>query len=50
MINAFDEIWVEMGGKVHKTDVQFRDDDAVQAAAVNIAASVGRELSEKEPK
>jgi pilus assembly protein CpaF len=49
MINSFDEIWVEIGGKVQKTDVKFRDEDAVLAAAVNIAASVGRTLSQEEP-
>jgi pilus assembly protein CpaF len=50
MINAFDEIWIEVGGKVKRTNVKFRDEDAVHAAAVNIAASVGRDLSREEPR
>jgi pilus assembly protein CpaF len=50
MINSFDEIWVEIDGKISKTDVRFHDEDALKAAVVNIAQQVGRVISEQEPR
>jgi pilus assembly protein CpaF len=50
MINSPKEIWIEVGGKVHKTDVQFVDDDALRTAIQNIAQSVGRQINEQEPR
>lgn len=51
MINSFNEIWVEKGGKIFKADgVQFRDEDALRAAVNNIAQSVGRRINDEEPR
>jgi pilus assembly protein CpaF len=50
MINAFDEIWIEKGGKVYKTDAKFKDEDSLRAAVNNIAQSVGRRINDEEPR
>ena len=50
MINRHDEIWIERGGKVHKSSARFPDEDSVRAAANNIAQSVGRRVDEKTPR
>lgn len=50
MINGPHEIWVEMGGKIHKTDAQFSDEDALRAAINNIAQSVGRSINDEKPR
>lgn len=50
MINAFDEIWIETGGKVHKTDAKFKDEDSLRAAVNNIAQSVGRRINDEDPR
>lgn len=50
MINRFDEIWVEVGGKVQKTDAKFNDEDSLRAAVNNIAQSVGRRIDDSEPR
>ena len=50
MINSYNEIWVEISGKVHKTEAQFTDEDALFAAMTNIAQSVNRRIDEKNPR
>lgn len=50
MINSHDEIWVEIGGKIQKTDAQFPDEDALLAAVTNIAQSVGRVINAENPR
>jgi pilus assembly protein CpaF len=50
MINAYDEIWVEISGKIQKTDAKFKDEDSLRAAANNIAQSVGRRINDEEPR
>ncbi len=50
MINGPGEIWVEIAGKVQKADAAFKDEDALRAAVNNIAQSVGRTISEAEPR
>ena len=51
MINRFDEIWVEIKGKVSKAEgVRFKDEDALRSAVNNIAQSVGRRISDEEPR
>ena len=49
LINGPNEIFVERGGKLTKTDAQFPDEDALLAAVNSIAQSVGRRISSKEP-
>jgi pilus assembly protein CpaF len=50
MINCYNEIWVEIAGKVQKTDAHFKDEDSLRAAVNNIAQSVGRRINEEEPR
>ncbi len=51
MINAWDEVWVEVRGKIQKAEgVKFRDADALLSAVNNIAQSVGRRINEEEPR
>lgn len=50
MVNSHDEIWVEVKGKIRKTDAQFQDEDALRAAVNNIAQSVGRRINDDEPR
>ena len=50
LINGYNEIFIEKAGRLHKTDVSFDNEDALQAAIKNIAQSVGKRVSEKEPR
>ena len=50
MINSFNEIWVEIEGKIQKTSVTFTDEDALLAAVTNIAQSVNRRINEQTPR
>lgn len=50
LINGPKDIFVERGGKLHKTDAEFPDEDSLRAAVNNIAQSVGRRISEDEPR
>ncbi|MGI9548524.1 MAG: CpaF family protein [Bdellovibrionales bacterium] len=49
MVNSHNEIWVEIAGKIQKTEAAFSDEDALLAAARNIAQSVGRQITEEHP-
>lgn len=50
LINGPHEVFVERSGRMEKTDIQFRDEDALLAAVNNIAQSVGRRISTEEPR
>ena len=50
MINGFNEIWVEVGGKVSKTKACFTDEDSLRAAITSIAQSVGRRIDNENPR
>jgi pilus assembly protein CpaF len=50
MINGHGEIWVEIRGKIQKTDAKFKDEDALRSAVNNIAQSVGRRITDEEPR
>ena len=50
MINGPNDIWVEMKGKIKKTNASFPDEDSLLAAVNNIAQSVGRRINDKEPR
>ena len=45
MINGFDEIYVERGGKIERTDASFKDETGLQAAMRNVAQFVGKRLT-----
>ncbi len=50
LINGPKDIFVESGGKLKKTDAQFSDEDGLRAAVNTIAQSVGRRVSDEEPR
>ena len=50
MINGPENIYIEKGGKVVKIDSRFPSEPALQAAANNIAKSVGRVLNDEYPR
>ncbi len=50
MINGYDEIFVEISGKIKKTDASFDDEDSLRAAVNNIAQSVNRKIDDDEPR
>ncbi|MFC2075305.1 CpaF family protein [Bdellovibrionota bacterium] len=47
MINGPDEVYIEREGKLEKTDAQFTDEGALQAAVRNIAQFVGKKVDEE---
>ena len=49
LINGPKNVYIERKGKLSKTDVQFNDEEALQAGIHNIAQSVGRRVSEDKP-
>ncbi len=49
MVNAADEIFYEIGGKIKKSDVVFSDDRAVMFAIERIVAPLGRRIDESSP-
>ncbi len=50
LINGPDSIFIEMGGKMHKTNIVFPSEDDLRAAVNSIAQSVGRRISDEEPR
>ncbi len=50
LINGPDEIFVERGGKMVISDASFPDEDALRAAVNAIAQSVGRRITDAEPR
>lgn len=50
MINGHKEVFIEQGGKLHKTTAKFQDEDSLRAAVNNIAQSVGRRINSEEPR
>jgi pilus assembly protein CpaF len=49
LVNAPDDVWVERGDGLRRTDVRFPDEAAVRALAVRLAASAGRRLDTGAP-
>ena len=50
MVNSYNEIWLEIQGKIVKTEARFTDEDALRAAVNSIAQSVGRQITEENPR
>lgn len=50
LINGPKEVFVEKGGKLQRATAEFRDEDALRAAVNNIAQSVGRRITNEEPR
>ena len=50
MINGPRDIWIEVSGKLHKTDSVFEVEDDLLSGAKNIAQYVGKRLNELNPR
>ena len=50
MVNGHEEIWIEVGGKVKKTDAKFDNPDDLLGGVKNIAQYVGKTLNELNPR
>lgn len=50
LVNSFNEVFVERKGKLERVQAQFVDEDALRAAVTSIAQSVGRRITEEEPR
>ncbi len=49
MVNGPKKIYVERGGKIHKTDITFQDDDHLMKIIDRILAPLGRRVDESTP-
>ncbi|MFO0868787.1 MAG: CpaF family protein [Pirellulales bacterium] len=49
MVNRFDQVYVERGGRLYKTDARFVSEDALLSAVHNVAQWVGRRIDEQSP-
>lgn len=49
MVNSSHEVFFEVGGRIHKSQVTFTDDQAVQATIERIVAPTGRRIDESSP-
>jgi pilus assembly protein CpaF len=49
MVNKHDEIYIEKGGKLTKSEVTFSSDDAVMSAIERIVSPLGRRIDESSP-
>jgi pilus assembly protein CpaF len=49
MCNAYDDIWVERGGKIEHSEVAFTDDDQYRTVIDKIVSAVGRRVDESSP-
>jgi pilus assembly protein CpaF len=49
LINGPEDVWVEMGGRLYRTDITFTE-DGLLAAARNMAQFVGRPLGDDRPR
>ncbi|SFK89219.1 TadA family conjugal transfer-associated ATPase [Geodermatophilus ruber] len=49
LVNGPDEVWVDRGGGLERTEVRFPDEEAVRRLAVRLAAAAGRRLDDAAP-
>jgi pilus assembly protein CpaF len=49
LVNGPDQVWIDRGRGLIRTDVRFADDDAVRRLAVRLAGQAGRRLDDAAP-
>lgn len=49
LVNGPDEVWVDRGAGLERSEVTFESDDAVRRLAVRLASQVGRRLDDASP-
>ena len=48
MVNNYQEVYIEKGGKLHKTDAKFEDIEAYEAAVNNILQFTGKSIADED--
>lgn len=49
LVNTFDDVWVEKGGKLFRTDIRFKDDTHLMQVIDRIVSGVGRRIDDSSP-
>lgn len=49
MVNGFDQVFIEVGGKVQQTNIRFRDNAQLLSICQRIVSQVGRRVDESSP-
>lgn len=49
MVNTYDTVWIERGGKLYKTDARFNDETHLRRIIDKIVSRVGRRVDESSP-
>jgi pilus assembly protein CpaF len=49
LVSAPDQVWIEQGGQLHRTQVRFPDEEAVRRLAQRLALAAGRRLDDAAP-
>ena len=49
LVNGYRSVWIERNGKIHKTNVRFRDDQHLMSVINRIVSRVGRRIDEASP-
>jgi len=49
LVNAYNQVYVEIDGKLHKTDVRFRDNRHLMQVIDRIVSAVGRRIDDSSP-
>ena len=49
LVNSFQQVYVEIDGKLHKTDVRFRDNRHLMQVIDRIVSAVGRRIDDSSP-
>ncbi len=49
LVNTFDDIWIEKDGKLHRTDIRFKDDRHLLQVIDRIVSGVGRRIDDSSP-
>jgi len=49
LVNTYDDVWIEKNGKLHKTDIRFKDDRHLLQVIDRIVSGVGRRIDDSSP-
>jgi pilus assembly protein CpaF len=49
LVNGHEQVWIDRGGGLERTELRFADDDAVRRLGVRLAAAAGRRLDDAAP-
>jgi pilus assembly protein CpaF len=49
LVNTHDDVWIEKGGKLYRTDIRFKDDTHLMQVIDRIVSGVGRRIDDSSP-